>query len=172
VTCDELWGGELSEEEAYALALRLSAQEAEERCLLDASDDASDSADGEVRRQNPHCYVRRPHVPVPEYDDDHFEAEPHSVEHSASTETVKQEKLSLHAWAEAQLEQLASSDEQQQQSFEPSALVEFVLGIEDDAELIDYLSAFVGASEAIMCFAIELCERRRSTLRATLQTTH
>ena len=144
VTCDELWGGELSEEEAFALALQLSAQEDDERRAA-AAVQASSAPAGRPR-----------HVEVPAYDDDDFILEDDQVVDDARAAREDAASVSVRAWAEAQLESLRRDD-----TFESSALVDFVLGIDDDAELIDYLSAFVGTSEQVTCFAVELCERRR-----------
>jgi hypothetical protein len=37
-----------------------------------------------------------------------------------------------------------------------------LLAIDDDAELVDYLSAFVGNGRGAEDFALDLCQRRRS----------
>ena len=62
----------------------------------------------------------------------------------------------LRTWALLQLEALLADDS----AMEPSVLLEYVLSIECDSELVDYVDAFVGGERA-QAFALELCARRR-----------
>ena len=65
----------------------------------------------------------------------------------------------LRVWALWRLESLITDDG----AMDASVLLEFVLAIDDDAELLDYVSAFVGGDDAAV-FALEFCEHRRRAL--------
>ena len=40
-------------------------------------------------------------------------------------------------------------------------LLTYLLAMEEDVELVEYVSAFVGETEGALAFALELCARRQ-----------
>ena len=62
----------------------------------------------------------------------------------------------LTAWALSRLKQL-SMDE----LVDADVLIQYVLAIEDDAEVTEFVTQFLGERDESFAFALELCERRR-----------
>ena len=102
-------------------------------------------------------------VPVPEYTDEDFLIPAEAANDLGGEEVGHHQHqptdtAPLQAWALDRLG-LVMMDEA---PIEASVLLDYLLAIDDDAELLDYCEAFLGASEGVTCFALELAQRRRA----------
>ena len=70
---------------------------------------------------------------------------------------------SLRAWALRGLTAVMTDDA----PIEATILLDYLLVIDDDTELLEYVETFLGASEGVTGFALDLCERRRVLPRSS-----